>query len=429
MSATFPTFNPFGRDIPELPPSSKRRTKQAKPVSQSKPEPPRAQPIVIQPKDASELCFPYTAMVGSLGDFARIMAAETEVPPEFYFAAGLTFAGATCATTVKLHAGIDCEPRLNTVLLGESAAVKKSTALRRTSDFFKRVWAGLPSQPTVLSGVGSAEGLARKLTEVKNVVLMFDELLSLVKKAKAESSVLLPMVTSLFEQTDWENAVKNPEQSFSVKNGHLSLISCCTTGTYADMWTSEAIAIGLPNRLFVVAADARPKVAWPKPPDQTALANVVFRLANQLSQCRTFEIEPNAKEAWERWYHELPSSLHTLRLDSIGFRLLMLIALTTDKTTIDLSTVQTVISILDYEHRVRIVTDPIDAENTIAKMETAIRRQLEAKGALTKRELRQHTNADRIGIWAFEKALQNVQTAGDIKLRDGRYLVMSLVCA
>jgi hypothetical protein len=102
--------------------------------------------------------------------------------------------------------------------------------------------------------------------------------------------------------------------------------------------------------------------------------------------------------------------------------MLALIALTTDKERIDVETVQTVTEMMDCELRIRRITDPIDAENTIAQLEENIRRQLQARGPLTKRELRQRTSADRKGIWAFERASENVKKAGDIRLNaDDRY--------
>ena len=70
-------------------------------------------------------------------------------------------------------------------------------------------------------------------------------------KASIQSSTLLAMTASLFEGTTWSNPTKNPKQSVEVGDGHLSLLGCCTTETYARMWTSEAIAIGLPNRLWL----------------------------------------------------------------------------------------------------------------------------------------------------------------------------------
>jgi hypothetical protein len=366
------------------------------------------------------LVFPPEAMVGSLGDFARVMAAGTEVPDEFYFACGLTFLGAAATNRLRIKAAIDSEPRIYTLLVGESADVKKSTALRRTAQFFDTVWSVMQPIPHINWGVGSAEGLARKLTEApgRTVVLAFDEMQSFIEKTKVQASVLLPMVASLYEQTSWDNATK-VKSSVSLRDAHLSLVGCCTTDTYERMWTPEAIAIGFPNRLFVVSSEGKTKVAWPKPRDQRQLNAVHARLQKQLARLPLeFGISHDAKPAWTRWYETLSSSVHAKRLDTIGFRLLGLIALTTDKKQIDLETVNVVTRILTYELELRILTDPVDADDRIARLEQRIRRQLKARKRLTVRELRRHTNADRAGIWAFTRALKNVCDVGDV-VRNG----------
>ena len=125
-----------------------------------------------------------------------------------------------------------------------------------------------------------------------------------------------------------------------------------------------------------------------------------------------------ARALWERWYDSLPSSEHTRRLDTIGFRLLPLIALTTDKNVIDVETVRNVTAILDYELNIRMLTDPIDADSTVSKLEEKIRRVLGARGPLTERDLRRHTHADRDGLWAFDSARKNLINASDI-VKDG----------
>lgn len=379
------------------------------------------QTLSVAPSPSGEssqaVCFPAGAMVGSLGDFARIMAAGTEVPEEFYFASALTLLGAATVGSLKLKAAIECEPRFYTVLLGASAAVKKSTAMRRTFEFFERVWtkAALLAPPAAEWGAGSAEGLARRLKESPGgVILLYDEMQSFVQKSKVRSSVLLPMVASLYEQTHWDNATK-AKSSISLSDAHLSLLGCCTTDSYAEMWTPDAIAIGLPNRLFVVGADRKRKVAWPDERDSVALAALEGRFVKQLARLPlTLDIETDAKAAWQKWYEALPSSEHSRRLDTIGFRLMLILALAMDKSSIDLQTVETVIAILDYELKVRTVTDPVNADDRIAKLEEKIRRQLQARGPLSARELRRYTSADREGLWAFNKAIENVRAAKDV---------------
>jgi hypothetical protein len=222
------------------------------------------------------------------------------------------------------------------------------------------------------------------------------------------------MVTALFEGTDWENTTKSKKQSVPLHNVHLSLLGCCTTDTYADIWTKDAIAIGFPNRLFVVNADRTAKVAWPAPPDQSELDAIRTRIGQQLIRLpRSFDISPEGRALWEAWYKTLPASEHTRRLDTIGFRLLGLIALITDKSIIDAETVSTVTAILNYELSVRILTDPIDADSTISKLEERIRRVL-TRGPLSRRDLRRSTQADRHGLWAFNSAVKNLVDAGDI---------------
>src|SRR5215471_5477703 len=161
------------------------------------------------PSTQQDLDFPQSAMVGSLGDFARRMAVGTEVPEEFYFASALTLMGSATVGRLRIEAAIECEPRLYTVLLGASATVKKSTAMRRTCEFFERVWtkATLLAPPEAEWGTGSAEGLARRLKESQGgVILLYDEMQSFIQKSQVRSSVLLPMVASLYEQTRWHNA-------------------------------------------------------------------------------------------------------------------------------------------------------------------------------------------------------------------------------
>jgi hypothetical protein len=87
--------------------------------------------------------------------------------------------------------------------------------------------------------------------------------------------------------------------------------------------------------------------------------------------------------------------------------------LSMDKREVDIEVLRAVVAILDYELRVRMYHDPIDADSVVAKMEERIRRAL-SRRELTKRHLRRATSADREGLWAFERALENLQRAGDI---------------
>jgi hypothetical protein len=366
------------------------------------------------------LSFPSGALVGSLGMLARELATGTEVPEEFVFACALTVLGAMCSGELTIDVGLEVDTRLYAVLLGASYDVKKSTAMRRSIEFFERL--GSTRMPLVMYGIGSAEGLARHLVASPKVLLAFDELRAFVDKTKVQTSVLLPMSASLYEQHHWQNATKDVEHDVLVKDARLSILGCCTTDTYEQMWTSEAVAIGFPNRLFVVSADGKPKVAWPSNPNQNNLAGIRGELLQQLGRLPlTLGITTDAKKDWETLYKGLPSSEHVKRLDTLGFRLLALIALTTSKKEIDSETVQTVRSILSYELSIRELTDPIDADNVIAKLEEKIRRVL-VRGRMTARDLKKRVNAHRNGLWAFDRAVRNLSSAGELMLNsEGLY--------
>jgi len=351
-------------------------------------------------------------ITGSIGDLARLLSEGTEVPEEFYFIAAMAMFGAACSPKLTVDVGVDVDTRFYTVLLGDSYSVKKSTAMNRTIEAFSGLSA---SMPRVIHGVGSAEGLARELVDSPRLVLAHDELRSFLDKTKVQSSVLLPMATSLFESHDWDNPTKDREKCVRVKDAHLSLIGCCTTETYQHMWSPEAIAIGFPNRLLLVNAEAKPKVAWPKRPDNQALNEILAHIQRQLARLAlNYEIAPAARKAWEGWYQSLPQSEHVKRLDTIGLRLLPLLALSNDKNDIDLETVRVVCGILGYELKLRILADPIDADSTIAKLEEAIRRTLRVKGPLSNRSLRRSIHADRAGVWAYDRARTNLLVIKDI---------------
>jgi len=384
--------------------------------------------LVAARQSESKLGFPSTSIVGSIGDFAREFAKGTEVPEEFYFVAGLTMFAATCSADLSVSVGMDVDTRFYTMLLGDSYSVKKSTAMRNAINFFSSLKSG--RLPHVVHGVGSAEGLARELGENPRLVLALDEFRSFLDKTKVQSSVLLPMAASLFEGSRWDNATKDKTACVQVADAHLSIIGCCTTDTYETMWNQEAISIGFPNRLFLVNAEAKPKVAWPEPASEGVLRNIRTRIQQQLANLpRSYEISPDARQAWENWYKCVPESIHAKRLDTIGMRLLPVFALSMDKGLIDLEVVYHVTAILDYEFRLRMLTDPIDADNHVAKLEEKIRRTLRSKGAQSRRDLRRAVHADRVGIWAFDQALRNLVKVNDMTQQKDCYQLTDEVLA
>jgi len=163
--------------------------------------------ISISDKNLS-MSFPFEVVNGAAGYFSKCFSAKMEVPIQFFFMAYLTCLGNVLSHRVKLKSVLDTQPRLYTVLVGESASDKKSTAIIKSVGHFEKVLEDGGFHSAL--GLGSAEGLqrvfkrsAKKLEDKSsaNVLLAFDEFKAFISKCKIKNSVLLECVNSLFEST------------------------------------------------------------------------------------------------------------------------------------------------------------------------------------------------------------------------------------
>jgi hypothetical protein len=384
-----------------------------------------------EPQPAQSVEFPESAYVGIAGEFAQLYSQYVESPPQFLFMSFLTYLGAVLADKVTIASELRPSPRLYTVLLGESATARKSAALDFVDRFFREVLA-----VNVHYGLGSAEGLAQELESddgsARSLLLHCDELKLLVDKASQDGSVALPMLTTLFERTMFDNTTKT--KKIRVRNGYLSLVAACTTETYQRMWHPSFRDIGFINRLFLVHADAQRRFFSPKPvpeSERRRLQDELLELVGAITataEARKRPIElafdPEAESILQDWYLALPDSVHTRRLETYGLRLCILLELAQGETRkITKETALAVRDLLNYELAVRRLYDPIDADNAIARLEESIRRVLSTYGPLTERELKQRVNYQRVGVWVFNQALDNLLRSKEVRfLSDKRRL-------
>lgn len=372
--------------------------------------------------DADFPPFPERAYVGVAGEFADLYAAYVESPKPFLYVAYLTYLGAFLGSSVTLETELRPSPRLYTVLVGESALGRKSASMGHVDRFFEPL---LRERVAILYGLGSAEGIARVIKQKGlPVLLYFDELKAFVDKAKQEGSVALPMVTTLFEFTKYENHTR--DRSIEVENAHLSLLAASTRETYGGIWTAQFLDIGFLNRLLIVTARRTTRRAFPAPIPTTLVEGLRAKTKEQLEEVWRLEpqpsilrLTPGAFERWKTWYEGLEDSLYANRLDTIGLRLMIIFTITTGKGEVDEEIVNAVVALLDYELAVRKLLDPIDAENAIARMEERIRRALQ-RGRMKKRTLAQWVHAHRVGTWVFNTALKNLLREGEIDSKGGR---------
>jgi hypothetical protein len=374
----------------------------------------------LAPAEAAPLRVPDAGLVGLAREFADLYAHYLESPASFFYFGFLTYLGALIAHKVTLDSELRPEPRLYTVLLGESADTRKSTALRKVDEFFRALGAGYA--PAVLFGVGSAEGIAAELKEHPALLLHFDELKSFVDKARSEHSIALPMVSTLFERAEYDNRTKDTR--VSIRGAALTVLAACTRDTYACIFDQKFLAIGFPNRLWLVSDRSEARIPVPRPLPEAALetlrAGTRARLdavdrayvANGLRPV-PYRLTGGALAAFRAWYDRRGGSVFERRLDTYGHRLLLLLAVSTGRDVIDEDLVERVVALLHYQLELRRECDPVDADNTIAALEERIRRAL-ARGTLKGRDLKRRCSYHRAGLWAWEQAVGNLRKAGEI---------------
>ena len=266
----------------------------------------------------TDLEFP-DVMAGFASDFAATYASFLEVPKEFFYMGALTCLGNILADRIALNSEIPSQPRFYTLLLGESAFDRKSTAVTKLVDFFKETI----SDFKVSWGINSAEGFQKLLKDGGRLLLCFDEFKSFLGKAKIENSVLLPCVNTLFESNRYQAVTK--EHNILMEGVYLSILAASTIDTYENTWSPQFTDIGFNNRLFIVPGTAERKFSYPEKIPDAKKAALKSRLRDVLYHaliCRELELTTEAKESYHAWYMSLAGnpSIHARRIDLLAHR-------------------------------------------------------------------------------------------------------------
>ena len=364
-------------------------------------------------KGETSLDFPTALISGAAGDFAKVYSHYMEAPTEFFYFGFLTALGSTLSDKVTLASELRPEPRMFTILLGESGDDRKSTVIKAVMSFFHEYF---PESLSVCYGVGSAEGLQDRLSEIDDgkLLLIYDELKALISKCKIEASVLLPCIKTLFENNAYESRTK--KSNIKLENIRLSFLAASTVQTFENIWTSQFLDIGFTNRLFLVPGTSTRKNPIPlKIPalEKKVIARQVASILEMVGDGVEMSLTQEAMILYNDWYLSLDRSVHARRIDTYAMRLMPLLAVNDHKREIDIDVVKSVIAIMDWQLLIREQMDPIDADNKIAQLEEKIRRKLKL-GAMRSRDLKRRVNYQRVGIWIYEQAVRNLTRAGEI---------------
>ncbi len=365
--------------------------------------------------DDAKLTFPYGIIGGVAGEFTDAFCEVLEVPKEFMLMSFLTCLGSVLANKLTIASEIKPQPRLYVLLLGQSADDRKSTAIEKTTEFFRDALSDVDSKLNICWGTGSAEGLAKKIKANRRLLLCYDEFKSFVSKARIQASVLLPCVNTMFESNYYENQTKKTE--ILIDDGYLSLLAASTVQTYERVWHTSFTDIGFNNRLFIIPGSGQRQYPIPikvSPAKKTHLTNQLFKIIEFAGLNNELNVTGKAYSHYKQWYLNQEKSIHTRRLDTYALRIMMLMAINEFRPNVDIEIVNKVIELVDWQLEVRKIYDPLDADNTTARMELAIRRSLE-RSDKKEYELKQSTNANRTGLWFYEMARNNLEKNDEIK--------------
>jgi hypothetical protein len=385
-----------------------------------------------------EPTFPSSAIAGLGKEFVSLYGEYLESPAEFLYAAWHTCFGLAISPLVRLDLLVTSRPRLYTVLLGDSALPRKSTAIGVAVKFWDGV-RGMFNPPYFRSeyGLGSVEGHARVFNgwstkiapDQRPTLFVYDELQSFVQKANQRGSTLLPFISTLFESEEYDGTTS--KRMVSLRGCKVALLGASTLDTYEHMWTPEFTNIGLPNRLFILKGTRTKFVPIPKSPLESSRQEYGGRVRTLLQQIAEWSkthdgricLSPGAEKLWIDYYPSLEKGgLHAKRLDTYAFRWMSLLALSQEEFEIGKHIVEQAIALIEYELSVRRLYDPIDAESNVAKMEERLRRVMgeQLNRCWTHRELQQRTHSNRVGIWVLRTALENLEKIGEIKKEIGQ---------
>jgi len=400
---------------------------------------------VYQPKPKTEVHggvkrtenFPRECIQGIAKEFADLYSKYSESPWGFFAMDFLIFLGAQLSPHVELNTSLYSQPRLYGINIGNSADAKKSWAINQTERHFSEVRLSIYSTPNAcipdnlnVMSLASAEGLGVLCTmesqrdkQPIKVLNKYDELKTLTVKAGGDNSNLAGALATLYESNDYSNATK--KDPILINQLHLSMITASTSEIFESAWKGSALDLGLLNRFFLIKDSSSKSFSMP-PLIPEHLKKVIVEKTKEViiryysAGLTRLNLTPEALEYWDNWYKDWfkkhQGSEYARRLDGLGLRLMVLLALSENKTVVNANLVYRVTQILEWQYLVRMELAPDLSPNLVAKAENIIRKYMLRKGKTIKKwKLRMNTNYTRFGEWNWNVACENLIKSGELE--------------
>lgn len=403
------------------------------------------------------------------GEFADMCTRDNYVPKKLFSESMRTVVGAIVGDRLSCPlTGVS--PRMYTIKIAKPGSGKGTSDERVRDLFCSERWEGLQrtEAPMLWSnpqefiwrgrGIGaqvvspaSAPGLIKAIEERKpkkgetvnpletwrpmpRVITMSEEMRGLFANFANESTGA-GLESVLCELYDRDSFTSTATKDRGPASGKLmySLLGGITKEGWDSVFSKvESVESGFLSRVNIVGTEEDRTVAGLKAPNFETLRNKIFPVILDLEKNpRTLDAAPSAMAYMDRWYSrlELPEGISRARLNVHAWRTALHLAWLHGHGSILEADVDGGIRIAEYQAKMREFYAPPEGETRGARCEAAIRKVVTGRRRMTVRELKQRTNYKRFGIGLWDKSLQGLVKAGEVRIQEsdvGRKTVILL---
>jgi len=307
------------------------------------------------------------------------------------------------------------------LLIGKRGETNKSTSVDDAMEYFRYMGCLAHGGKDKAEGrslvwtPGSLEGLGNEAqkTSAKNLVIYYDELSQLSKKAGIDNSSLSSGLLTLYESKKFSNAVKSGKEAYSLDPSSYvaTLLTCCTDESFQDLWSKmNGSDTGLNDRMFFVFQ-----------PEELPARSIFMNVNTMLGSLETRRLIDKAvmKGEYEIENYNNPKLQQLVALGNRyvdrAIKWALAIAVDLGLDIVDDEAIDRGVDIVKYEIQVKQYLKSYDAHSREAALQMRIRSKLEMhKGKLLKRELERLCHASREGTTAWGQSYYGLIKTGII---------------
>lgn len=409
------------------------------------------------PREEVAIEYPYWCWNKTLyEEFATLCGEGNLIPKEYFIESVKTIVGAICGHRIMPERMPHQESRFYTILLSAHGGIGKSSATNWAKELF--IGTGLlydlaQDGPGAFINIGSAQGgfasgsglITNGLNRHARILQNYDEVTSLIEKFSITGSgdSFLDAVNTLFESG---YAPGNVIRASKVKEAqlhpvHNSILGCSTF----EKWNSAFVktnseSSGFFQRLNIISSKSDDRVPNLMAPNLVALRDKFVRKIQAL-EFQTVQVNQTlgAAKMLKDWHKEKkaewkehPSDVRG-RIEVMIHRNASHIAwmLSENQTPnpdasavpiiveCDEKVMEKALALAEYQVAVRFSHQPAVGNNEWALVENLIKNKVRERGMITRGDIYREVRADKHGLMALDKAIQNLHSEGIIERTAG----------